>query len=320
MLTTLLMAALASATAAPVMLAVDTNHVNLTGFRAQWIDAATNVASYTLQVNKLVLEPYLMEEADFYDLPAASGNQAANASQYLPAGWTFTGYTLYLDGGSISPGPADVIATRTYDLTGYDKVTVEMIARTYPSSYYSSLVDVATSKGKQRLTLSTTWGYYSVTLDCAEQESITFTSAYYPQFQNIKVYAGEVQDDWVAATATEQGESTYRLVTSITGNSYTVTGLQAGGTFEYKVKAVYTNGTESDWSNVQTVTLREYATAGNPDINDDGAWSMADVTTLIAYVLGNNPSPCLVENCDVSGDGAISMADVTTLIANILGN
>ena len=61
-------------------------------------------------------------------------------------------------------------------------------------------------------------------------------------------------------------------------------------------------------------------TPTNTDINDDGAWSMADVTTLIAYVLGNNPSPCLTENCDVNGDGNISMADVTTLIAQILGN
>jgi len=59
---------------------------------------------------------------------------------------------------------------------------------------------------------------------------------------------------------------------------------------------------------------------GNEDINDDGVWSMADVTTLIAYILGNNPSPCLTENCDLNNDGNISMADVTTLIANILGN
>lgn len=60
--------------------------------------------------------------------------------------------------------------------------------------------------------------------------------------------------------------------------------------------------------------------AGNPDINDDGQWSMGDVTTLIAYVLGNNPTPCLVENCDVTDDGNISMADVTALIGQILGN
>ena len=56
------------------------------------------------------------------------------------------------------------------------------------------------------------------------------------------------------------------------------------------------------------------------DINGDGAWSMADVTTLISYVLGNEPSPCIEENCDVNGAGNVSMADVTTLISNILGN
>ena len=67
------------------------------------------------------------------------------------------------------------------------------------------------------------------------------------------------------------------------------------------------------------ITVEE-ATATAIDINGDGAWSMADVTTLIAFVLGNQPSPCIEENCDVNGDGGVSMADVTTLIGNILGN
>jgi len=73
--------------------------------------------------------------------------------------------------------------------------------------------------------------------------------------------------------------------------------------------------------NLQARTL--VITAVEPtasDINGDGAWSMADVTTLISYVLGNEPSPCIEENCDVNGDGNVSMADVTTLISNILGN
>ena len=91
-----------------------------------------------------------------------------------------------------------------------------------------------------------------------------------------------------------------------------------GGTNGYFGKPITeinlnSNGTASFWYIKGEQT-------GNEDINDDGSWSMADVTTLIAYVLGNNPSPCLEANCDVNGDGNVSMADVTTLIAQILGN
>lgn len=75
------------------------------------------------------------------------------------------------------------------------------------------------------------------------------------------------------------------------------------------------------WFNNGTKFQFPAAAQSNPgDVNGDGAWSMSDVTTLIAYVLGNNPSPCVVENCDVNGDGTVSMADVTTLIAQLLGN
>lgn len=75
----------------------------------------------------------------------------------------------------------------------------------------------------------------------------------------------------------------------------------------------------NDAAQLYPITVEE-ATATATDINGDGAWSMADVTTLIAFVLGNQPSPCIEENCDVNGDGGVSMADVTTLIGNILGN
>lgn len=56
------------------------------------------------------------------------------------------------------------------------------------------------------------------------------------------------------------------------------------------------------------------------DVNGDGSVTMADVTTLIAYILGNNPSPCHMDAYDVNGDGSVTMSDVTSLIALLLGN
>jgi len=54
------------------------------------------------------------------------------------------------------------------------------------------------------------------------------------------------------------------------------------------------------------------------DITGDGNWSMTDATTLISYLLGNNPSPCNVSACDVNGSGDVSMSDVTDLIRMLL--
>lgn len=55
------------------------------------------------------------------------------------------------------------------------------------------------------------------------------------------------------------------------------------------------------------------------DINMDGEVDVADITTLVAYILGENPSPCDVDACNVNEDEeGIDVADVTTLVDIIL--
>ena len=54
------------------------------------------------------------------------------------------------------------------------------------------------------------------------------------------------------------------------------------------------------------------------DVNGDGAVNIADVTSLIDYLLGNGAS-INVDAADVNGDGAVNIADVTALIDNLLG-
>ena len=98
--------------------------------------------------------------------------------------------------------------------------------------------------------------------------------------------------------------------------------LLAEGTFLYKVKALYTDGTESAWSNTQMVTLfdngpapHEYAVG---DVNHDHAINIADVTALIDYLLGSG-NVCTICG-DVNQDHAINIADVTALIDKLLNN
>ena len=62
------------------------------------------------------------------------------------------------------------------------------------------------------------------------------------------------------------------------------------------------------------------AGASNGDVNEDGEVNVNDVTVLINYILGKNPSPFNMAAANVNGDEGINVMDVTALINLILGN
>ena len=107
-------------------------------------------------------------------------------------------------------------------------------------------------------------------------------------------------------------------IANITDKSYTVEGL-AAGTYTYKVKAIYTDGTESAWSNAETVTLgggstHEYERG---DVNHDGNINIIDVSALIDYLLDHTKPAC--EICaDVDNSGKVDIGDVSALIDYLL--
>ena len=55
------------------------------------------------------------------------------------------------------------------------------------------------------------------------------------------------------------------------------------------------------------------------DVNGDGVVNIADVTTLIDYLLGNEVQNFNSNNADVNGNGLLNIADVTALIDYLLG-
>ena len=158
-----------------------------------------------------------------------------------------------------------------------------------------------------------------VTASSGEKITITTTdSQYSPDIAKIEVYTGDATA--MTLNATEAGGTDYRLITGITDKFYTVENLTAEGTFLYKVKALYIDGTESDWSNIEEVTLFENTPAYQlGDVNHDGAINIADVTRLIDYLLGNT-TDIYLDCADVKADGAINIADVTALIDLLLNN
>ncbi len=64
-----------------------------------------------------------------------------------------------------------------------------------------------------------------------------------------------------------------------------------------------------------TETMAPAALIG--DVDDDGEVGISDVSTLVDYLLGNNPEPFNMINADIDGDG-VAISDVSALIDMLL--
>lgn len=303
----------------PLMLPANDNYITLTSFRADWTDqtAVGNVSNYTLEVSK---KPnyVLLEAADWSNVLESFSAQTANAANYFPSGWTFAGNDLWAEDGYISITNNASFSTPTYNMSGANKVTVVFTSK---GSYQTSVVTVSTSVDNQDITI--TYGgfnQYVVVLDCADVDKVTIAnknSSGNPGFLNMQVYAGEVPAPQLRAT--EEGDGTWRLITGITDKFYTVSGLTEAGTFLYKVKALYTDGTESAWSNIEEVTLHENVPVFvRGDVNSDGNVNITDVTALINYLLSKNATGVNLQAADCNQDTIINITDVTVLINYLL--
>ena len=300
----------------PVLLPADSAFINLTQFRADWTDAtpAENVASYTLEV-RTKPETQLLEDVDWTYL-TTSANVSSSWQNYLPSGWSLDGTSLWSEIGGISLGVNTSIITPEYDLAGYDKVTIVVESKRDGSR--SSKLTIATSMGSEVIMPTSTAQTYTIVLDCSEADAITFTGVSYPHIHTLQIYAGEL--DEVSLRASESGDAGYRLIENITPDKfYTVTGLEAGGTYVYKVKALYIDGTNSGWSKSKSVTLFENGhgyEAG--DVNHDGSIDPGDISALIEYMLSDF-EVCTI-CADVNNDGSIDPGDISALIDMLLNN
>lgn len=304
----------------PVMLPADSAYVTLTQFRADWTDLTADkyVESYTLEVNT---KPgaVLLDEVDWSEVTEMGTNYSDNPGAILPQGWTFAGNGLWREAGGISINNKSSFATPNYDLAGFEKVTVVVTAKSVLTSSNSRFT-VSTSVDSKEFTANAGADFtrFVAVLNCEEIDQVTFAGkSNYPQFQSIQIYAGELDEPMLRAIA-EEGDANYRIVTGLTDKHYLVTGLAAGGTFYYRVKAFYTDGTQSAWSKSKNVTLFGNGQDHQPgDVNHDGQINISDVTSLIDMLLGAGSEAC--ETCaDVDGDGNVNISDVTSLIDKLL--
>ncbi len=308
---------------APVMLPANDIFVALTQFRADWTDATpkANVASYTLEVNAKVVEPVLIGTLDASVYTGGYGDVTLSA----PWGGTNTrkgtGVVYFRNNYNGANSPGNI----TYTVPeGYTNATFTMRITTGSTSDGAGNLAVGTPQTasvNHTFTAGSTY-YWLVTASSGEKITITTPDANYsPDMALIQVYSGDATASMLMDPVDPGTPDNYRLVTNIDPETmfYTVKDLTAGGTFLYRVKALYIDGTESEWSNIEEVTLHENE---HPyqigDVNHDGYVNVTDVTMLIAYVLGNDNGSCPA-CADINGDGLYNVTDVTALIQIALG-
>ena len=311
---------------APVMLPADEDAITLTSFRADWTDSTpdANISSYTLEVSskpEVALDPVL--------IGSLSGTEFSGSATYysitLSAPWSGVNTRGGLNSINYFRNNYQgdgVNGNITYTVPeGYENATFTVKVTTGSSSDGSGNITVSTPQTAALGHSFTSGETYSWLVTASSGELITFTSTddnYSPDIALIEIYSGNAITTNLKAS--ESGDALYRLITGITDKFYTVENLAAAGTFLYKVKALYQDGTESEWSNIEEVTLFESGHGYQlGDVNHDGSVSIKDVTTLIDGLLGNMSGVC--EICaDVSGDGTVSIKDVTSLVDMLLSN
>jgi hypothetical protein len=101
----------------------------------------------------------------------------------------------------------------------------------------------------------------------------------------------------------------------ITDTLYTDFAVVPNKKYFYYYKILRTNLTETDSSKVVAAIP---FTAALGDANGDLSVNVLDVTTIVAYLLNQNPQPFIFEAADVNGDGQINVLDIVATVNKVL--
>jgi len=117
-------------------------------------------------------------------------------------------------------------------------------------------------------------------------------------------------------------DSTYSNTTMINSELimdtlYTDFNVIPDTTYHYLYTILGTDMIESDYSKKVTATPFD---AANGDANGDLSVNVLDITTIVAYMLNQNPSPFLFDAADVNYDGQINVLDIIGLVQLISGD
>ncbi len=312
----------------------EASDVTETSFKATWTDPtpAANVASYTLEVKEY--DPnaatLLLLESFSKFTKASTDSISSNLNSWMDnPGWT--GSKLYAKVGGIQIGTAGspgVLTSPALDLSDCEgKVTVKVTASPY-SAYNSTdknpNLKITCGSSSETIVVSEANTDFTVVLDAPTQagqkiEFATIKKGKRVVINHIEIHNGDLSEAKAPLrAAAEQGDALYRLVTGITNKYYTVSGLTPAKTYRFKVKPLYIDGTEGNWTKNKQVTLQGNAGIVG-DIDGNGKVDVGDVNILVNIILGKENNADYISHGDVDGDGKIDVGDVNLVVNIILG-
>ena len=310
------------------MLSADETAVEPNAFRADWTSGG-DVSSYTLKVTRQSESGATLLMSENFSGVNANNDGNTDIGESLDdytdnPGWK--GYKVYTAAGqSLKMGTSNAIGHLiSPNLQLGSTVTVVFKAKNWISSSGSSdnsSMIISCGNASQTVALSDSPEQYTVVLNgCTDSNVKLAMNAVKKRsyIYSVDIYDGDLTAKAPRRQVVEEGDSTWRMVSGIVDTCYTVRALAAGD-YEYMVKAIYNDGTQSVWSNIEHVTI-----VGNGDeplmgdVNGDGEVNISDVTTLIDYLLAMQPGDQFDAAADVNGDGEINITDVTAIIDLLL--
>jgi endonuclease I len=312
----------------PVMLSVDETAVETNAFRADWTSGG-DVSSYTLKVSRHQESGATLLMSENFSKVNAYADGYTDVGESLDdytdnPGWT--GFKVYPAAGkSLKVGTSSAIGYLiSPELQLSSTVTVVFNAKNWIASNGTSdksSIIVSCGEASQTVALTDEPEDYTVVLNgCTGQNVKLAMNANKKRsyIYSVDIYNGDLTAKAPRRQVVEEGDSTWRMVSGIADTCYTVRALD-GGIYEYMVKAIYTDGTESVWSNIQQVTL--VGSGDLPligDVNGDGEVNIGDISAIIDYILGTAPESFNTEAADVNLDGEINIADVAAIVDMLL--
>lgn len=261
-----------SAIDAPV--ANEATGITATGFTANW-SPVEGAVSYTLYVDRrqpsaggeiLLSEDFAKcTTAGTANLGGTNAFQTVDGQYFQTSGWS--GKYLYPEVGMMKMGNSSnggALCTPAIDLSSNGGTfTVQFAASRYDNDKEKTVMkvylegDEAHAQTTEMLPLDPMNTYTLTFTGGTESSKIVFEStadsgkkrAY---IDNIVVYSGEVQPDAMAKPAAVEWPM---VIEGITETAYSLTGLEPGYLYSYKVKAVTAENEEGAYSNVVKVDL-----------------------------------------------------------------
>lgn len=250
----------------------DHNVESPTSLTVNWAAGDENDVTYTLEIK---------EHRDItYELVESVTFSQDNKNH----GWSTSGYTaLETDGIRLgSSNRVGGVESPSFTVTDDGEVTVFVNSKSYGSDKSSLKISLLNASGavvdSKTVSLTTTHADYVALLKgvAGTKMSVAFESTATKKRLYVKsaeIYTGDATSlkSMAANAAVEAGDDTSRTITGITATSYKVEGLKENGVYDYRIKAIPTDGdtfAESLWTETATANLAIGSVIGSVSVDE----------------------------------------------------